>query len=125
MENAANNARKDSNDVVILQLDRPRILRFGHLALKRFSAMTGCSLSEIQDVVGHYDKMTLLIWCALNTDDPNLSMEQLDRELDKLPKVMPIFDQVAAALEAAFDDGHGDEETGEANPTDAGTGGTA
>jgi len=40
---------KDNNDVVIINLDRPRELRFGHKALKRLSASTGKSLDEMED----------------------------------------------------------------------------
>ena len=41
----------DKNDVVILQLDRPRELRLGHKALKRFSALTGCAMSEMEQEI--------------------------------------------------------------------------
>ena len=39
--------KHDRNDVVILELDRPRELRLGHKALKRFSALTYCSMADM------------------------------------------------------------------------------
>ncbi|WEK53320.1 MAG: hypothetical protein P0Y55_12055 [Candidatus Cohnella colombiensis] len=39
----------NNNDVVIIELDRPRELRFGHKALKRIQALMGKSMEEMSE----------------------------------------------------------------------------
>ena len=65
MENT--NLQQDRNDVVILELDRPRELRLGHKALKRFSALTNCSMADMEKEIQHYDKMSCLIWVMVTS----------------------------------------------------------
>ena len=101
----------DKNDVVILDLDKPRELRLGHKALKRFSALTGCSMRQMQAETERYDKMALLIYVMLSEDQPDLTPEAVDDLIDRAErrKVNPlrmkdIFAATTAAIEAAFVD---------------------
>ena len=110
----------DKNDVVIIELDKPRELRLGHKAMKRFSALTGCSMVEIDEVTSHYDKLSALIYVMLSEDDPGLSPEAVDALLDKV-KINYIIEKCVEALQDAF----GDEENAEGSdtpPKAAGTG---
>ena len=123
----------DKNDVVILDLDKPRELRLGHKALKRFSALTGCSMRQMQAETERYDKMALLIYVMLSEDQPDLTPEAVDDLIDRAErrKVNPlrmkdIFEATTAAIRAAFVDEDAEPpEDGEDPPRAAGTGAEA
>ncbi len=78
-------SRPDKNDVVILELDKPRTLRLGHKALKRFSALTECSMTDMESVVQRYDKVAALVYAMLSDEDPDLTPAQVDDLLDMVP----------------------------------------
>lgn len=123
----------DKNDVVILELDKPRELRLGHKALKRFSALTGCSMQQMQDEIQCYDKMALMIYVMLSEDQPDLTPEAVDDLIDRAErrKINPLrlkdlVVAVSSAIQAAFvdEDAKGPED-GEDPPQAAGTGAKA
>lgn len=116
----------DNNDVVILELDRPRELRLGHKALKRFSALTECSMTDLEYEIQYYEKMTLLIWVMVTEEqiamgEEMMSQEQLDALLDKLP-LYKVTAAAANAIKAAFEDPDAEKEPGDPPQTAAGTG---
>lgn len=125
--------RPDKNDVVILELDRPRELRLGHKALKRFSALTGCSMQQMQGEVSRYDRMSMLVYVMLSEDDPDLTSEAVDDLIDRAERrrenplrVKDLMAAVSAAIQAAFDDEAAEQpEDGEDPPQAAGTGAEA
>lgn len=94
-------ANKEKNDIVMIELDRPRELKFTHKVMKRFCAATGCKLSEIEDTVDDYGNMTMLIYEMLRADDPNLTPEQCDDLLDQVPFGV-ILQKGAEAIAAGF-----------------------
>lgn len=122
--------RPDKNDVVILELDRPRELRLGHKALKRFSALTGCSMQQMQDEIQQYDRMALMIYVMLSEDEPDLTPEAVDdlidraeRRKDKPLRLKDLVMAVSATIQAAFADEDAEQpEDGEDPPQAAGTG---
>ena len=91
----------EKNDVVILELDRPRPLRLTHRALKRYLAATGIKMTEIDQSVEDYDNMTLLIYEMLRADDPELTPDACDELLDMAP-VGTILQKGADAIAASF-----------------------
>ena len=99
----------DRNDVVIIELDRPRTLRLGHKALKRFSALTECSMTEMEAAVQRYDKMATLIYVMLSEEDPDLTPSQVDDLLDK-KSIKEISEACSKAIEAAFADENAEED---------------
>ena len=108
--------RPDKNDVVILELDKPRTLRLCHKALKRFSALTGCSMSQMESEIQRYDKMALLIYTMLSEDDPELTPETVDELIDQAERRMEnplrlkgLMAAVSASIRAAFVDEVADE----------------
>ncbi len=122
--------QKDQNDVVILELDRPRELRLGHKALKRFSALTGASMADMKVLLGHYDSVATLLYVMLSQDDKDLTPEGLDDLIDQAERegrltISQMMDTVAAAVIASFGSGDEAQDTGETPPTAAGTGGKA
>ena len=91
----------DKNDVVILELDRPRPLRLTHRVLKRYLAATGIKMTEIDQSVEDYNNMTLLIYEMLRVDDPELTPEHCDELLD-LTTLGTILQKGADAIAAGF-----------------------
>lgn len=119
----------DNNDVVMLELDRPRELRLGHRALKRFSALTECSLSAMDKEIERYDKASCLIWVMVtedqrkNSESKIMTPDELDDLLDNIP-ISKILEVCSKAIEAAFPELEvSKSDTGEESPmTAAGTG---
>ena len=120
MEKKVTPLQTDRNDVVILDLDRPRCLRLGHKALKRFSALANCSMADMEQAVQRYDKVATLAYVMLSEDDPDLTPEQADSLLDMVP-INRIMEAVSQAIQAAFEDENAEESASDP-PQAAGTG---
>jgi hypothetical protein len=95
---------KNKNDVVMINLDRPRELRFGHKALKTYQALTGKKLTEIGADFDSED-IEKLIYCGTLKDgqkngDP-LKLEDMEDIIDEagLPEVI---EKMTEALNASF-----------------------
>ena len=101
----------DKNDIVILELDRPRELKFTHKVMKRYCAATGTKMTEIQEAVDDYENMTRLLYEMLRVDDPELTPEQCDDLLDLVP-IGVILQKGAEAIAAGF--GEMEEQEGQA-----------
>lgn len=96
-----------NNDVVIIELDRPRVLHYGHKALKTLSALTGKSMAEIETTpFDDFESVEKLVYCGLLRDareaGENLSLEQMEDLLDQAPYYGHIAERVRQAFEAAF-----------------------
>lgn len=111
--------------MVILNLDKPRELKFSHKAMRQFCAMTRVSVPELREAVQRYDLMTTAVYCMLAAQDDSLTPGQVEDMLDKLP-VLEIY---AKAVEAVGEAVHDGEDAGEAPgdekenpPAAAGTG---
>ena len=62
---------KDNNDVVFIDLDKPRELKLTHSVLKRFAAKKGVSVDDIDTVLAGYTGMVDLIYEMLLREDPD------------------------------------------------------
>ncbi|WP_080833204.1 hypothetical protein [Cohnella massiliensis] len=96
-----------NNDVVYIQLDRKRELRFGHKALKQLVALTGKSLEEIESSgFDDLDYVEKFVYCGLLKDardnNETLKLEQMEDLLDQAPTYVHIVKQIQAAFAAAF-----------------------
>ena len=111
--------KPDKNDVVIIELDRPRELRLGHKALKRFSALAGCAMTELDEVTAHYDKLSALMYIMLSENDPAVTPDVADELLDAV-NLSYIMEKASEAIAAAFEEDA--EEDVDAPPMAAGTG---
>jgi len=94
-----------NNDVVYIQLDRPRQLRFGHSALKRLTALTGKSMEQIDNGFDLEDLEKVLYAGLLYDARQNgetLLLEQMEELLDQAPSYQHILDKMNEAFTAAF-----------------------
>lgn len=115
MENKVPSLAAEHNDTIVMHLDRPRTLRLGHKALKRFSAMTGTALNDMEETVQRYDNLSTLMYVALSEDDPSLTPEQVDDLLDARP-LREIIVCASKVVEAAFGDDPSEDTSGDPLP---------
>lgn len=96
----------DKNDVVIINLDRPRELRYGHKALKKLSASTGKGLDEMDLDNFDLEEIEKIIFYGLESDarknNENLKLEDMEDLLDQAPSYSEIIEKMELAFNAAF-----------------------
>lgn len=109
----------EGNNVVIINLDKPRELKLTHKVLKRFMAKHKLKMTSFDAAVEDYEKMTDLIYEMLRAEDPNLTPAECDNLLDTV-SITEIVKKSGEAIAAAFNDGEEakEEETKEKNPTE-------
>ncbi|MFS1519679.1 hypothetical protein V1503_24955 [Bacillus sp. SCS-151] len=96
----------DKNDVVMIELDRPRMLWYGHKALKTLTAMTGkdidAMMSEEEFDLEDFEK---IMYCGLLKDakvnNETLKLEDMEDLLDEAPYHV-IMGKMQEAFQAAF-----------------------
>lgn len=96
----------EKNTMVIINLDRPRFLRFGHKALKQLGALTGKKLEEMDENDFDLADLEKVIWCGLQADAKEhgevLKLEDMEDLLDQAESFGEIMEAMNKALEASF-----------------------
>jgi hypothetical protein len=99
-------AKDDKNTLVIVNLDRPRFLRFGHKALKQLTTLTGKKIEEMNEDDFDLSDLEKIIWCGLQQDakenGETLKIEDMEDLLDKAESFADIMEAMNQALEQAF-----------------------
>jgi NurA-like 5'-3' nuclease len=100
------------NDVVMITLDRPRVLRFGHKAIKTMLALTGRDVDAMMDMNElDMEELEKVLYCGLLSDakanNETLKLEDMEDLLDKAPRFVDNINAMQKAFDAAF----GNEET--------------
>lgn len=102
----------DKNDIVMIELDRPRFLWYGHKALKSLCAMTGKKLSDFDSFDEDFDleQLEKIMFCGLMKDakikGEDLKLEDMEDLLDYLP-----FKEIIIKLQEAFSAAFGSTES--------------
>jgi hypothetical protein len=95
-----------NNDVVMIQLDRPRELRYGHKALKKLSALTGKSMDELDSGSIDFEQIEIFLYCGLLSDarenNETLKLEQMEDLLDEAPSYNHIIEKMEEAFAKSF-----------------------
>lgn len=105
-----------NNDVVIIELDRPRQLKFTHSALKTLVSLTNKSIEEIdaQFEVSNFDLLEQMVYCGLLKDAKDhgetLTLEQIPELLDYAPSFAHQIERVNAAWRVAFGADQGNQQ---------------
>lgn len=97
-----------NNDVVILDLDRPRELRFGYKAIKTLVAMTG---KDVENIIGseemNLEDIEKVIYCGILADarknGEDLKLEDMEDLLDLKP-LQYTLEKMTEAFASAFGD---------------------
>jgi len=108
-----------NNDVVIIELDRPRQLKFTHTALKTLMSITGQSIEELdgQLDVYNFEFLEQMAYCGLLRDakerGETLDPKNIADLLDEAPSFVHVIEKVVAAWRVAFG---APPQTAEGNP---------
>lgn len=106
----------NNNDVVILQLDRPREVRYGHKALKQLGALTGKSLEQLDAGDINFEELEKYLYCGLLTDakknNEKLTLDQMEDLLDQAPRYSDVLTAMQQAFANAFGALNGGQDEG-------------
>lgn len=95
----------ENNTDVVVYLDRPRFVKFGHKALKKLSKLTNLNMDEIN---GDFDMEDLekVMWCGLLADSKergeDLKLEDMEDLLDMAESFGDVVEAMQEALKKAF-----------------------
>jgi hypothetical protein len=96
----------DNNDLIVVHLDRPRFVRFGHKALKQLTKLTGKKLEQMDDNDFDLADLEAIMWCGLQADaqehGEQLKLEDMEDLLDKASSFYDIMEVMQKGLEQAF-----------------------
>ena len=98
--------QNDKNTMVVINLDRPRFVRFGHKALKQLSILTGKKLEQMDENDFDLADLEKIMWCGLQQDarenGETLKVEDMEDLLDSAESFSDIMETMNKALEQAF-----------------------
>lgn len=96
----------EKNTTVIINLDRPRKVRFGHKALKTLGALTNRSIDNIIDDKFDLEDLEKVLFCGLLNDaqenGETLKLEDMEDLLDKADSIADIMTCMHKALDKSF-----------------------
>lgn len=88
---------------VVLDLDKPRKLRFTLSAMVELEDTTDIKLSQLEDGETSAKKITQVLWIMLKQDDPNLTFKQTVKLVDEhAPDMITVINAVNEAVNLAF-----------------------
>jgi hypothetical protein len=107
MTNSSNIAEiSEKNPEVVIYLDRPRFVRFGHKALKQLGILTGKKMSELDENDFDMADLEKIMYCGLMADakehGEDLKLEQMEDLLDLAESFNDIIEVMNGALAKAF-----------------------
>ncbi|SFD44027.1 hypothetical protein [Bacillus sp. UNCCL81] len=97
-----------NSEPVIIKLDKPRVLRFGHKALKQLKAMTGKTLIQIDETIENLDpeEIEVYMYCGLLVDaksnNEDLTLEKVEDILEQADNYRYIIEKLAEAVGRSF-----------------------
>ena len=97
----------EKNDVVIINLDRPRELRYGHKAIKKLSSMLGKDLDAAMDLNNvDMDELEKIMYCGLLYDakqnNETLKLEDMEDIMDEATSYVDMIQKLTDAFNKAF-----------------------
>ena len=99
-------ANNDKNTLVVINLDRPRFVRFGHKALKQLGTLTGKKIEQMDENDFDLADLEKVMWCGLQADarehNEVLKLEQMEDLLDSASSFGEIMEAMNKALEMSF-----------------------
>lgn len=96
----------NKNDLVVINLDRPRFLRFGHKALKQLSVLTDTDITQSDMSNFNLEDLEKVLYCGLLSDARDngeiLRLEDMEDLLDQAPSFKELTDKLTESFEKAF-----------------------
>jgi hypothetical protein len=95
----------ERNPTVMLNLDRPREVRFGHKALKKLSILTDMDMNNMDEANFSMEDLEKVMYCGLMQDakehGEDLQLSQMEDLLDKA-EMHEILEAMQNSLNKAF-----------------------
>ncbi|MGG4462606.1 hypothetical protein ABEO79_00105 [Micromonospora provocatoris] len=91
---------KKKNDVVIINLDRPREIRFGHKAMKKIEAQTGKSALDMDIEKFNFEELEVYMYCGLLSDAKQHNEDLKLEDMEDLLDIAPMFEIMEKMYEA-------------------------
>lgn len=86
----------------MINLDKPRKLRFGMGAMVEFEQLTGIKLMELNDEMS-MDVCSKLLWIMLKQEDKELTLQKTCELIDEYAEsITEVITAITKAIEAAF-----------------------
>ena len=86
----------------MINLDRPRKLRFGMGAMVEFEQLTGIKLMELNDEMS-MDVCSKILWIMLKQEDKELTLGKTCELIDEYGEsITEVITAITKAIEAAF-----------------------
>lgn len=96
----------EKNTEVVIYLDRPRFVRFGHKALKQLGVLTNRKMSQLDEEDFDMEDLEKVMYCGLMSDakekGEELKLEDMEDLLDSAEHFGDIVGVMNKALEQAF-----------------------
>ena len=87
---------------IMINLDRPRKLRFGMGAMVEFEQLTGIKLMELNDEMS-MDICSKILWIMLKQEDKELTLQKTCELIDEYAEsITEVITAITKAIEAAF-----------------------
>ena len=87
---------------IMIDLDRPRKLRFGMGAMVEFEQLTGIKLMELNDEMS-MDVCSKILWIMLKQEDKELTLQKTCELIDEYAEsITDVITAITKAIEAAF-----------------------
>jgi hypothetical protein len=103
----------NKNDLVVINLDRPRYLRFGHKALKQLGALTNMDIAKMDMSNFDLEDLEKVLYCGLLSDarenNETLKLENMEDLLDQADTFKEIMEKLNESFQKAFGTSTGEE----------------
>lgn len=101
------------NELVVINLDRPRFLRYGHKALKQLTVLTDMDISKMDMSNFNLEDLEKVLYCGLLSDakenNETLKLEDMEDLLDQADSFKEIMEKLNLAFEKSFGSVEGKE----------------
>lgn len=102
-----------NNDLVVINLDRPRFLRFGHKALKKLTTLTDIDITKMDMSNFNLEDLEKILYCGLLSDarenDETLKLEDMEDLLDQAESFTELTEKLMEAFNKSFGTGNGEK----------------
>ena len=96
----------NKNDLVVINLDRPRFLRYGHKALKQLTVLTDMDISKMDMSNFQLEDLEKVLYCGLLSDakehGETLKLEDMEDLLDQADSFKEIMEKLNESFEKSF-----------------------
>jgi len=87
---------------VIVELDRPRTLRYGFNELCKLEDVLGRKITELNSVQWGAKEIRALLWIGLSREDSSLTPERVGELIDMAGDITKLVEKIAEALQLSL-----------------------